>query len=275
MTEEDERLRTAYDAELRGVAEVHRAIRWDADGPLFRAVFHGPRGFVTYPSLGDRSVDEVDALIVRTIAFFRDETDVTMFEWKTRGHDAPACLHDQLNAHAFEPEERETVMIGEATRLAEGPPAPPGISIRRIGIDDGSWDQALIDAQRMLAMQAAVFGDTAHDDAETFIRSLREDPEHTEGWIAEADDVVVCAGRLQLVPGTAFAGLWGGATHPDWRHRGIYRALCAARARAALAKGVRYLHSDSTEYSRPILERSGFRAVTTTTPFIWRRPDNA
>jgi hypothetical protein len=35
--------------------------------------------------------------------------------------------------------------------------------------------------------------------------------------------------------------------------------------------GATLVHSDSTEYSRPILERSGFVAVSTTTPYIWRR----
>ena len=35
--------------------------------------------------------------------------------------------------------------------------------------------------------------------------------------------------------------------------------------------GKRYINSDSTEFSRPILERSGFVKVSTTTPYEWRR----
>ena len=81
-------------------------------------------------------------------------------------------------------------------------------------------------------------------------------------WLAEdSDGAVVCAGRLEKVPGTEFAGLWGGATLTPWRGRGIYRALVAARARAAMAMGAVYLHSDCTEMSRPILERLGFERV--------------
>ena len=71
--------------------------------------------------------------------------------------------------------------------------------------------------------------------------------------------------------GAEFAGLWGGATRPEWRGRGIYRALTAARARSALRAGKTLIHSDSTEYSRPILERSGLVRVSTTTPYRWRR----
>ena len=104
-----------------------------------------------------------------------------------------------------------------------------------------------------------------------YATSLLEHPLLKEAWIVEAGGDVVSTGRLELVPGTDFAGLWGGATRAEWRAQGIYRALTAARARSAQAKGVLYLNSDSTEYSRPILERSGFLAVTTTTPYIWRR----
>ena len=49
------------------------------------------------------------------------------------------------------------------------------------------------------------------------------------------------------------------------------RLHTSARARSALGRGVRYLHSDCTAMSRPILERSGLVAVTTTTPYLWRR----
>jgi N-acetylglutamate synthase-like GNAT family acetyltransferase len=90
-------------------------------------------------------------------------------------------------------------------------------------------------------------------------------------WVAEAEGRVVSAGRLNRVAGTEFAGLWGGATLPDWRGKGIYRALTAARARFAMGEGVRYIHSDCSAMSRPILERSGLVAVTTTTPYIWKR----
>ena len=57
----------------------------------------------------------------------------------------------------------------------------------------------------------------------------------------------------------------------QWRGRGIYRALTAARARSVLRMGKTLIHSDSTEYSRTILERSGLVKVSTTTPYDWRR----
>jgi len=73
-----------------------------------------------------------------------------------------------------------------------------------------------------------------------------------------------------MVDGIAWVG--GAATLPEFRGRGIYRALTSARARSAIGHGKRYINSDSTEFSRPILERSGLVKVTTTTPYEWRRP---
>ena len=92
-----------------------------------------------------------------------------------------------------------------------------------------------------------------------------------ELWVAEAQGCVVSAGRLEPVEGTRFAGIWGGSTLAPWRGRGIYRALTAARATSALRLGKTLVHSDSTEFSRPILERSGLVKVSTTTPYTWHR----
>ena len=83
--------------------------------------------------------------------------------------------------------------------------------------------------------------------------------------------MMVSAGRMEPVPDTDFAGIWGGATREEWRRRGIYRAVKAARARAALTLGKKLIHSDSTEYSRPILERYGLVRVSSTTPYRWQR----
>ena len=75
-------------------------------------------------------------------------------------------------------------------------------------------------------------------------------------------------------PDSEFATLWGGATRPRWRGRGIYRALVARRARFAVRTGARYLQVDASDDSAPILQRLGFVAVATTTPYLWTPPDS-
>jgi ribosomal protein S18 acetylase RimI-like enzyme len=154
-------------------------------------------------------------------------------------------------------------MIGDAHTLAVDVPAPGGVQLRRVTTE--------ADVRAMCAMQGAVFEDPHSDEvADAVLRRLPLD-DSIELWVAESQGQIIGAGRLEPVPGSQFAGIWGGATSPEWRGRGVYRALTAARARSALRAGKTLIHSDSTEYSRPILERSGLVRISTTTPYHWRR----
>ena len=255
-------LLAVYDAQLRGEAEVYDALSWTRDGLLYRGVFDR-KGFVSYVSL-----DGVDVarLIQRTIGHYRDELSVDEFEWKTRGHDERAeQLHQELSNAGFVAEEPETVMVGAAKLLSHPVVTPPTVNVRRV---DNLAEAADLIA-RATAMQRKVFNG-GHSAEETLAR-LQRSKGTEQFWVAEVLDEIVCAGRLTLIPNADFAGLWGGATRPDWRGQGIYRARTAARAGSALAAGKHYLHSDCSPMSRPILERSGLTAVTATTPYIWHR----
>lgn len=265
-------LLSAYDAQLRVAGELVRSARTQEFGPLSWAEFHDGWGFVTYADLAGLAGAELDAVIVATVSHFRDQTAVKRFEWKTRGHDAPADLGERLRAHGFRPEEEETVMIGEAGVLAVDVVLPEGVAIRRAG--DGA--DLIDDVRRARGMQEEVFGRGTGTTIESAVAEYRDHPDDAQLWLAYADGEgaggeVVGAGRLVRVPGTEFAGLWGGATLPAWRGRCIYRALTAARAREALRLDVRLLQVDCSPMSRPILERSGLVPVTTTTPYVWRR----
>lgn len=256
----------AYDRQLRTDAEVTDAVSVTRHGPLRLATFSGGRGFVTYADLGGADADGIAELVETAVQHFRGRTDVDEVEWKSRGHDHAPGLHDSLIAHGFAPDEPESIMIGEAELLARAVEVPAGVDVRR----------ARTEADVLAAgeIQGLVFDDAGwRARAEALIERLRTD-EAVELWIAVADGAVVSAGRLEPVAGTAFAGLWGGSTVPEWRGRGVYRALTAERARSAMARGIRYLQSDSTEFSRPILERSGLVKVSTTTPYVWTRPSD-
>lgn len=255
-------LLAAYDAQLRGEGEVSSAPRWDRSGPLWRAVF-GDGGMVSYEDLAGH---DLEALVAESIAWFAALPGLESFEWKTRGHDAVPGLHDVLVAAGFVAEEVETVMVGEASALAVDVPLPSGVAVRRV---DQAPDRATL-LPAVSALQEEVFGRGSGGD--DLLERVERSGGLCEVWVAENEDGFVSAGRLEVVDGTDFAGLWGGATLPQWRGQGIYRALTAARARSALDRGVRWIHSDCSAMSRPILERSGLVAVTTTTPYVWTRP---
>jgi hypothetical protein len=258
-----DQLLAAYDDELRTDSETPSAIAVTRLGPLRLVTFARGRGFVTYRDLGGADAPGIRGLVGEALEHFRADPGITRVEWKTRGHDLAPGLHEALVDHGFVADETESIMIGEAVSLIGDYPLPPGVALRRV--------TAEADVRSMSAMQDEAFGDAPSDDmADALLRRLALG-DGMELWVAEADGRIVSAGRLEPVAGTGFAGIWGGATLEPWRGRGIYRALTAARARAAVALGKSLIHSDSTEYSRPILERSGFARVSTTTPYRWSR----
>jgi hypothetical protein len=256
-------LLTAYDQQLRTDAETPSAVAVERLGPLRLVTFAGGRGFVTYQDLAGADASKIARWVAETVAFYRADPEIVRVEWKTRGHDNAPGLHEALLENGFEPDETESVMIGDASALDVDVDLPRGVSLRRV------TDET--DIRAMSAMQDEVFGSPASDgNAEAILRRMARG-DGMELWVAEHQGVIVSAGRLEPVPDTDFAGIWGGATREEWRGRGIYRAVTAARAREAMSLGKTLIHSDSTEYSRPILERYGLVRVSTTTPYRWRR----
>jgi ribosomal protein S18 acetylase RimI-like enzyme len=256
-------LLAAYDSQLRTDAETPGALSVTRQGPLRLVTFPGGRGFITYQDLGGADADSIRRMVPEALAHYQADPTISKVEWKTRGHDHAPGLHEALLANGFAPDDPESVMVGDARALAVDVPLPDGVTLRRI------TEEA--DIRAMVAMQDEVFGNAHGDEvlAGTLRRLARGD--ELELWVAEADGAVISAGRIDPVPGTDFAGIWGGSTQPQWRGRGIYRALTAERARSALRMGKKYINSDSTEFSRPILERSGLVKVSTTTPYNWVR----
>jgi GNAT superfamily N-acetyltransferase len=260
-------LRGAYDEQLRAWTpdRLPPGVMVDRDGPLVRVTGSDRRGFVTYRSLDGVDGSELDALIARQRDFYAARGEA--IEWKLHGHDAPADLPDRLRAAGFEPEDEETVVIGLAAPLAAvSPSLPQGVRLRDVS--------ERTDLDRIAAMEEAVWGEDRSHLADALEKELAVDPSGTTVVLAEAGfsemdlGTVVSAGWVRYVRGTLFATLWGGSTLPQWRRRGIYRALVGYRAWLAASRGFDYLQVDASDDSRPILQRSGFVAVTTTTPYV-------
>lgn len=255
-------LRAAYDNQLRPDLPdpVPAGVTIERDGPLVRIIGLDHRGFLTYRDLGGLGGDELDALIVRQRELFRERGEAV--EWKLCGHDEPADLPDRLRAAGFAPEEPETVVVGPVARLAAALPVlPEGVRLREV------TDRA--DLERIAAMEGEVWRSDRSHLVTGLDREIATDPQSITVVVAEAEGTVVSAGWVRYVAGTGFATLWGGSTLPGWRRRGIYRALVAHRARLASQRGRTLLQVDAVPASRPILERLGFVAVTTTTPYVY------
>jgi GNAT superfamily N-acetyltransferase len=267
LTDDAAALLRLYDSQLRTHIDDLEApsVTHDWDGPVLRTTGYGPGGWVQYRDLGGLDGPAVDDLVARQIEYFADRG--MRFEWKLHGHDLPADLPERLVAAGLVPEERETLVIAPIERVSVDAEPPPGVAVREV---HGEADYDLI-----ADLEAAVWGpDGSADWITSLAEEQRANPEGTRVFLAVAADQAVSAGWIRFPSGTEFGTLWGGATRVEWRGRGIYRALVAARARIAAASGRRYLQVDASDDSRPILERLGFIAVGTTTPYVWTPPES-
>jgi GNAT superfamily N-acetyltransferase len=257
----------AYDGQLR--AHVHdrlpESVRVERDGPLVRTVGFATHGFVEYRDLGGVDGEELDGLIARQVQFFAERGEP--FEWKLHGHDRPADLPERLRAAGLAPEETETVVIGRVGAVAAEPSLPDGVVIREV--------RERGDYARIAQLGESIWGHKDHSWLDNLAEECAADPNGLSIFVAEAGDLTVCAGWVRFPSGTEFVTFWGGATLPAWRGRGIYRALVAHRAQLAAERGRRYIEVDASDDSRPILERLGFVAVTTATPYVWSPPVTA
>ncbi|MGW4867626.1 GNAT family N-acetyltransferase [Streptomyces chartreusis] len=215
---------------------------------------HGWNGVVW----SDLDAAGADAAIAEQIADFSGLG--REFEWKLYGHDLPVDLGQRLRAAGFVGQPEETLMIGEVAGLNLDAEPPEGIRILPV------TDSAGVDLVAQVHEKA--FGTDGSRLRHQLLARLTADADTVVAVVALAGDTPVSAARMELVPGTRFAGLWGGGTVEGWRGRGIYRALVAHRARAAVDRGYRYLQVDAMSSSRPILERLGFEPLTTTTPYV-------
>jgi GNAT superfamily N-acetyltransferase len=207
----------------------------------------------------DLTADTADAEIAEQVRYFAGRG--LAFEWKLYSHDEPRDLAGRLLAAGFRPEPEETVLVAETAGLPTVPELPDGVRLETVTGPAG--------VELTMRVHDRAFGTDGTRLRQQLLAQLAQTPDTVLMTVAMAGDLPVCAARIEFTPGTDFAGLWGGGTHPDWRGRGIYRALVAHRAAAAARRGVRYLQVDASDDSRPILERLGFAALATTTPYVY------
>jgi len=247
-----------YDDDLRGRPW---GPEFAHDGPVVRTSGIPGGGGVTYRDLGGLDGDELDALIARQVAFFRELGEP--FEWKAYSHDEPADLADHLRAAGLVPDDPETVVVARLADIAGDVALPEGVTLREM--------RDRPDLDRIARMEEEVWQDGHSRNwlARALEQELAEDPALLRIFVVEAGDAIVCAAWVRFEKGTLWSSLWGGATREDWRRRGIYKATVRHRANLALEEGYELVQVDASDDSRPILERLGFAAITTTTPWQW------
>lgn len=194
------------------------------------------------------AADQVDDVLgeVRSLLRARGRTRT---QWEIGSAAEPSGLVDLLLerglVHDSEP-------FATALVLDEQPPAPVGAEARRV--------RTFEEFMAAVEVQREAFGVSAAEISQR--RAELEDQWESSSMIMHAvwiDGRLVGAGHCAATPyGLA---LFGGATLPNARGRGAYRALIHARWQHARARGAPALLTQAGAMSRPILERLGFGRI--------------
>lgn len=192
------------------------------------------------------AIDEVLAEVRSLLrARGRDST-----QWEIGSAAEPTNLDDLLLQRGLR-HDKEPFAVALVLKT-EPPPSPANIVSRRI-----ETFEEYVAAKRV---QNEAFGASPEEAAESrdvLAEHWRDSPNLLHAaWL---DGAIVSAGTCAPTPYGLL--LYGGATLPDARGRGAYRAVLRARWDEAVARGTPALFTQAGAMSRDILERLGFERV--------------
>ena len=244
------------DRERRGIA--YDGMGCEAREKVTRGwLLGGRQHWISWSGLSEVDADEI---IEEEIEHYRRLG--VGFEWKLFAHDKPDDLRRRLERHGFRIGDCEAVLVCDLGETHEWMKAESDVRVERIVRSEQVEDYRRVNR--------AVYGLGDDPMADELAEALRARSQQHRGYVAYADSgEPVSIGRLYTHPASVFGGLYGGATAPEFRGRGYYKALVAARARDAAEAGARYLSVDARPTSQPILEGIGFVRVTDTWPCEW------
>jgi hypothetical protein len=203
------------------------------------------------------TAENADAVIAEQVAHYRSLG--VEVEWKVYLHDHPPDLRHRLANHGFTIGPLETVLVLD---LQNPPPwiDHPANKVIRVQTPDH--------VERFRTAATKIFQKDYHFTANQLLAAIRTNSTNHLAYIAPDGEIAASIGRLYTHPQSAFGGLYGGGTLKTHRHRGLYRAIVAARALDAIQLGARYLIVDALPTSKPILQKLGFHRLTETWPCV-------
>lgn len=266
-------LRAAFDQDQRinvTFPDGRRTVVSDADGLTIRHTgLLTNNSAILYSQIagtGDAQIAALDRVIAREIAHFTALGH--QFEWKTYDYDQPPGLIERLAAHGFAIGEPESLLVLALDTAPAALLKPVTADVRRVTTAAEVWTG--------MNILETVWGSDKpgrldqREVGESLIAQLTSHPDEVAIYLAHAADGTPAAiAWISFHVGSAFAGLWGGATLPAYRGQGLYTALVAARAQDAIRRGVRYLTIDASAMSAPICRKQGFIPLGVTTPCLY------
>ena len=214
------------------------------------------RGRSAYSTVVQRLRLEPDE-VAEAVADVRDllaRLDRPSSSWEVSSSATPPDLVERLEALGLV-RDREFHVVSMVLDAAP-PPVPAGFEVRPVATAD-EYVEAIRVQHVAFETPDEVRERELDDAARNF--ELWESSPHSSLFLAWLDGEPVAAGRATFA--VAGVGLNGGATLPEARGRGAYRALVSARWDEAVRRGTPALITQAGAMSRPILQRLGFREV--------------
>ena len=216
-------LLTLYDTQLRIDIE-YPGVRKETLPYLVRFVRPAPgMNYISYSRLAERDLDPV---IQEQIAYFAPMNQP--FSWHVYDHDSPPRLKDRLVAHGFAPDnDPDAIMVLDVQDASPVLLAPVTIDVRRVTRRDQLDEVVQIESQ----IWGGDFGWLKQRLGEHL-----DIPNYLCIYVAYMDGQPACSSWVYFHPRSQFAGLFGGATLPAFRQRGLYTAALAVRLQARLER---------------------------------------
>lgn len=216
-----------------------------------RASSDGKQNWVTAFDLESHGADEAIRTEIDHFKALQKE-----FEWKAFSYDQPGDLLARLQVAGFTVGDKEAIVIYDLANGLAPFEIPLNCEVKRV-----SNPQLLADFR---SVAERVFQKDYSLTTNQLADALAANRKGHDGYVGYVDGVPASVGRLYTDPNSQFAGLYGGGTLAEYRSKGCYRALTAARAKDAAAWGSRYLQVDALPTSLPILLRLGFVQIAET-----------
>lgn len=253
-----ESLRSLYDRQMR-LSLCPFGMRREALPDLVRLTSDSPAASDNCIIHSQLSADSADHEIAQQVAHFSALGHA--FEWKVYEHDPPADLSHRLQAAGFVLGPRESLLVLDLTTDRAWTNPPLEIEVRRLTRPEQLDDLIATRPDSERAQFASL--------AEWLAREWRDRPDQLAIYVAYVDGVPAAGAWLRCYPQADFADLWGGGTRPEFRRRGLYRALIYARYDEARRRGARYLTVDAGPESEPILRKLGFQVLAHCRAALW------
>ncbi len=248
-----------YNRELRIEIE-YPDMRREALPGLVRHIRPAPgMSFVSYSRL---DAADLDAAIQAQVEYFTQNK--LRFSWKVLDHDTPPELKSRLVAHGFQLDDSAALMVLDLEHIPAVLYEPLPDSVRRLT----SADQL----EQVIDIEEQVWGGK-FNWMRLRMGSHLEVPGYLSIYVAAVENQPACCGWTYYPAGSQFASLWGGSTIPQYRRRGLYTAILAARVQEAVQRGRRYLIVEAGPESQPIVARHGFQQLSVVTDFEYPAPD--